>query len=381
MPETFDYIVLGAGGFGSSVLYHLARRGARAVAIERFGVAHDRGSSHGETRIIRKAYFEHPNYVPLLLRAYELWEKLEAESGKTLYRDVGLVVGGTPDSTVITGAMKAATLHGLSVEQLTSQSARKRFPAYAVPEDYSVVYEAEAGYLFVEDCVRTALELAQRRGGELRTEETVLDWKSDGQKVRVRTNRGEYEASGLVITAGAWAANALSELQLPLQVLRKVLLWFETPQPQFDASAGNPCFFFETPGGEFYGFPRIDGLVKMAQHSGGQPVANPLDLDRELHSADVAPVSEFIGQLMPQIPKIPKRHATCMYTQTPDSHFIVDLHPRYPNVAIGAGFSGHGFKFTSSIGEALANLAVEGRADQSLDFLSLARPALKKRPE
>ncbi len=376
MSTTFDYIVLGTGGFGSSAVYHLARRGARVLGLEQFGRAHDQGSSHGETRVIRKAYFEHADYVPLLMRAYELWRQLEQDCRRPLYHEVGLVLGGLPDSEVITGAEIAASRHELTIENLTAAEARQRFPAYAIPEEFVAVYEPEAGYLEVEACVEAHLSAAEAAGAALQLDEPVQSWDTDGRTVRVRTAKTDYEAAGLVITAGAWSGKLLAELNIPLTILRKVLLWYATPQTVYDVQEGNPCFFFETDGGEFYGFPRINGMVKMAEHSGGDVVASPESLDRELRSDDQIPVTRFINALMPGLPDQPAKHGVCMYTKTPDSHFIVDHHPEHCNVVLGAGFSGHGFKFTSSIGEALADLAADGRTDLPIGFLSLSRPSL-----
>ncbi|TWU11314.1 Monomeric sarcosine oxidase [Symmachiella macrocystis] len=377
MSATFDFIVLGAGGFGSSAIYHLSKRGARVLGLERFGVAHDRGSSHGETRVIRKAYFEHSDYVPLLLRAYELWRELEAECGEDLYHEVGLVIGGMQDSDVVTGAKIAVAKHALTIESLTAAEGRKRFPTYNFPEEFSVVYEPEAGYLDVEACVRAHLDAAVKYGADLHVNETVIDWRIEGPGVRVRTDRGEYAAGGLIISAGAWSRPLLADLNVPLEVLRKVLLWYETPAQKFDVAAGNPCFFFETAGGEFYGFPRINGRVKLAEHTGGETVADPLLVDRSLRKADTVGPGEFIAKFMPDLPTRAAQHVVCMYTKTPDSHFIVDRHPEHDNVVIGAGFSGHGFKFTSSIGEVLADLVDQKRAALPIEFLSLGREALR----
>lgn len=377
MSATYDFIVLGAGGFGSSAFYHLAKRGARVLGLEQFDAVHDRGSSHGETRVIRKAYFEHPDYVPLLQRAYDLWRELEAESGRTLYHEVGLTLGGLPGSGVITGAKIAAERHNLRLEALTTTEAAERFPAYRIPQEFAVLYEPEAGYLEVESCVQAHLDAAVNLGAELHVNETVVDWRVVGPNVRVRTDRGEYSAGGLIVAAGAWSRPLLADLDVPLEVLRKGLLWYETSAKKFDTAAGNPCFFFETAGGEFYGFPRINGRVKLAEHTGGETVADPLLVDRSLRTADIVGPSEFIAKFMPDLPTRAVQHAFCMYTKTPDSHFIVDRHPEHDNVVIGAGFSGHGFKFTSSIGEVLADLVDQKRAALPIEFLSLGREALR----
>ena len=384
MTKHFDCIVLGVGGFGSGALYHLARRGARVLGIERFTVAHDRGSSHGETRIIRKAYFEHPDYVPLLHRAYALWQELESETGHQLMHTVGLFIAGSPECESVAGTLHAAALHKLPLERLEPAEARERFPGYRFNDDFSVVLEPDAGYLEVENCVAAHVAAAVANGAALRTNETVVDWESDGRRVVVKTETGEYSAASLIITAGPWASQVLGARLFGkggslLRVVRKPVFWFAADDT-YDVSRGNSTFFFETPGsletpgGQFYGFPRIDGrTIKMAEHTGGETVADPLTVDRTHHAADLARVSEFLKEFMPAIEPLPVRHSVCMYTKTPDSHFCIDQHPEWDNVVIGAGFSGHGFKFTTVLGEALADLALAGRTNLPVRFLSVRR--------
>lgn len=379
MTENFDCIVLGVGGFGSGALYHLARRGVRVLGIEQFGVAHDRGSSHGQTRIIRKAYFEHPDYVPLLHRAYDLWHELESETGRQLMHSVGLFIAGSPDCESVAGTLHAAALHNLPLEQLDPVRARQRFPGYRFRDDFKVVFEPDAGYLEVEQCVAAHVSAATARSAQLRTNEQVTGWQSDGRRVVVKTARGEYSAASLVITAGPWAAQVLGSCGSVLRVVRKPVFWFAADDT-CDVSQGNSTFFFETPGslatpgGQFYGFPRLDGAtIKVAEHTGGETVADPLIVDRTQHAADLARVSEFLKEFMPAIEPTPVRHSVCMYTKTPDSHFCIDRHPEWSNVVIGAGFSGHGFKFTTVLGEALADLALSGQTNLPVGFLSVKR--------
>lgn len=377
MAEVFDVIVLGTGGFGSGAAYHLARRGLRVLGLDRFGPAHDRGSSHGETRIIRKAYFEHPDYVPLLLQAYDLWADLEAESQQQLFWKCGLMLAGLPDSEAISGARLSASQHGLNIENLTASAATNRWPGFQVPDEFDAVFEPDAGFLKVEDCVRTHLDGATAHGATLLFDEPVVSWSSTGREVRVRTTTREFVAASLVITAGSWAASVLADLKLPLQILRKPVFWFETTSPAYNLGASMPTFYFEMPptgGWTFYGFPSLDGRVlKVAQHSGGEIVADPLLVDRELHDADVRPIANFLRTCLPGVRPQPARHSTCLYTVTPDRHFIVDRHPEFPNVVIGCGFSGHGFKFTSVLGSAFADLATTDHTDLPIHFLSLKR--------
>ena len=383
MADVFDVFVLGLGGFGSGAAYHLARRGLRVLGLDRFGPAHDRGSSHGETRIIRKAYFEHPDYVPLLLRAYDLWADLEAESQQQLFWKCGLMLAGLPDSEAISGARLSAHQHGLTIENLSASAATQRWPGFRVPEHFDVVFEPDAGFLKVEDCVRRHLDRATARGATLLFDEPVVSWSSTGHEVRVQTASREFVAASLVITAGSWAAAVLSDLKLPLQVLRKPVFWHETTSAACNLNAGMPTFYFEMPSNvehisnvpqTFYGFPSLDGQVlKVAEHSGGNVVADPLLVDRQLHDSDVQPVSEFLQACLPSVRSQPAKHSVCLYTVTPDRHFVVDRHPTFPNVAIGCGFSGHGFKFTTVLGKALAELATDGRTDLPIEFLSLNR--------
>lgn len=380
MSRRYDCIVLGVGGFGSGALYHLARRGVRVLGIERFGVAHDRGSSHGETRIIRQAYFEHPDYVPLLRRAYELWRELEGETGRSLMRLCGLMLAGPPDGEAVSGAKLAARLHQLDIESVSPADAARRFSGFRIPDDFEVVFEAEAGYLRVEDCVRAHVERAVAHGAALRTEEAVLEWTSDGESARVRTDRGEYEGARLIITAGAWAARLLAEIDVPLTVLRKPAFWHPVTGPVYNEDRGAPAFYFEMPAGAFYGFPSLDGrTVKLAEHTGGEPVADPDRLNRGTGESDHEPVRGFVEQVMPALDPRPVRSSVCLYTMSPDGHFLVDRHPRHANVVFGAGFSGHGFKFTSVLGEALADLALEGRTRLPVRFLRIDREGLRQR--
>jgi sarcosine oxidase len=376
MGDRVDVVVLGVGGFGSACLAHLARRGVSVLGLDAFLPGHDRGSSHGDTRIIRQAYYEHPDYVPLLRRACELWRELESESGRTLMNLCGLALAGPPDSEELSGCRLAAKLHGVELENLSPQDTAERLPGFRIPDGFEVVYEAPAGFLFVEDCVRSHVDRAVQAGAQLRIGERIAGWSSDGRTVTVKTESDTIEASSLIVTAGAWASELLAGVsKVPsLQVLRKVLLWHPVRTQDYSIEQRGCGFLFDMPHGVFYGFPSLDGkTLKLGEHTGGQVVVDPLKLDRQLLPSDVAPVSEFVRTVMPSLDPQPSRHATCMYTMSPDKHFIVDRHPEFSNVVFGAGFSGHGFKFTPVIGEALADLALDGTTELPIDFLGLSR--------
>lgn len=371
MSATYDVLVIGVGGMGSAAAYALARRGVRVLGLEQFGPAHGAGSSHGETRIIRTAYFEHPDYVPLLRRSYDLWRELEAESGRSLYDAVGLFLNGRVQAEAIAGTLRAAQEHALSLETLTTAEARRRFPGFAFDADACTVYERDAGRLLVEACVASHIERARAHGAELRFRETVVQWSAERHGVRVLTDRGVYTGERLVFTAGAWTLGLLRAIGVPLNVRRKVQLWF----PASDASyRDSPCFYFEEPHGSFYGIPDRDGaLVKVAEHTGGDAVDDPALVERKLLLSDVERVAEFVALRLPQADSRPVRHSVCLYTMSPDGHFLVDRHPEHERVAFAAGFSGHGFKFAGVIGEALADLALDGRTDLPVNFLRCDR--------
>ncbi len=372
--QTFDCIVLGLGGMGSAAAAQLAARGARVLGLEQYGPAHARGSSHGETRIIRKAYFEHPDYVPLLERAYQLWAELEQAVATALIVRTGLLLAGAPSGAVVTGVRRARDIHRLRIDELDADERRRRFPDFFIADENAALFEADAGYLAVERCVQAALTRAARDGADLRFDEAALEWSAAASDVRVRTARGTYAAARLVICGGAWAGALLAREGLPLRVLRKMQLWFGCDEGVLDPARGAPAFCYETPAGFYYGFPAIEpGVVKIARHDGGAVVADPAQLDGVLHPEDVAPVRRFLERHLPAVRPTPLRHSACMYTMTPDQHFIIDRVRDAPQVLYAAGFSGHGFKFCPVIGAALADLAMMGATALPIDFLRAVR--------
>jgi sarcosine oxidase len=375
----YDAIVLGTGGVGSATLFHLAGRGARVLGIDRFAPGHDRGSSHGQSRLIRQAYYEHPNYVPLVLRAFELWHGLEQLSGETLFHQVGLLQIGPAAGEVLRGVRASARLHGLEIEELSARESAARFPGFRVPETCEAIFERRAGYLLAERCVPAHAAQATRLGAELHDGETILAWRAEGAGVVVETNRARYAADRLIVCAGAWAGQLLSELHVPFQVRRKPLYWWRTRGETYQALRGCPGFLYDLPRGCFYGVPQIDPSgVKVAEHTGGSVVKDPLAVDRQVDLADQQRVAAFVGEYLSDATTDCADHTVCMYTMTPDSHFVVDRHPQHPQVAFAAGLSGHGFKFTCVLGEALAQLTLDGRTELPIEFLSVSRAGLQQ---
>jgi sarcosine oxidase len=372
---TYDVVILGTGGVGSAAAYHLARRGAQVLGIDRFQGGHDRGSSHGETRIIRQAYFEHPDYVPLLLRAYELWRELEQQAGVDLLHQVGLLQIGPPEGTVVRGVVASARQHGLDVQQYLPDEIHRRWPGFRVPNGYVGVYEAAAGYLRVERCVLSHLAAAKAYGAEFRFGSAVCLRRFEHGGVTIGTENGDtFHARKLIVAAGPWSHVLLSELHVALEPRRKHVYWFPTRSDVYHQDRGCPTFLYELPRGVFYGVPQIDELgLKAAEHSGGQTVADPLNDPRELDPIDLARVEGFLTEHLPQVGTPFTRRSVCYYTMSPDEHFIVDQHPFYAEQLVVAGLSGHGFKFTSVLGEALADLALTGKTSLPIGFLRLDR--------
>ncbi|GAA3398216.1 N-methyl-L-tryptophan oxidase [Cryptosporangium minutisporangium] len=372
-----DVIVLGLGGMGSAAAHHLAARGQRVLGLEQFGPAHARGSSHGGSRIIRQSYFEDPAYVPLLLRAYELWEDLERTSGADLLTLTGGLYLGPAESTTVAGSLAAAREWGLPHQVLDAAAIRSRFPTLRPRDDEVGLYEDRAGFVRPEASVAAQLAVAGRLGAELHFEEPVLDWSANGGGVAVTTARGTYTAGHLVVSPGAWAPRVLADLGLPLRVERQVQYWFQPVggvEPYLPER--HPIYIWEDRSGvQTYGFPSIDGPdggVKIAFFRKGTD-ADPDTLDREVHTEEIAAMAERSGRDLPTLPGTFLRGAACMYTTTPDEHFVIAPHPEHPRVTVACGFSGHGFKFVPVVGEVLADLAIDGTTRHPIALFDPAR--------
>lgn len=372
--QRFDVIVLGLGGMGAATACEVARRGQRTLGLEQFSLLHDRGSSHGQTRVIRQAYYEHPDYVPLLRRAYDKWYELEQLSGMRLFVECGVLSLSPPGGEIAAGVTRAAEQHGIDVEPLTAHDVRQRFPEFRIPEDTQGVFEPHAGYLHIEDCWKAHLDAARAAGAALHSHERVVRWQDTGSSVEVETTCGRYEAGSLIITAGPWAGEVLGQLGLPLCVLRKPLLWFEVVEPHRLRRDRFPIYMIETAHGLYYGFPVRDSMGhKLARHDAGLLVTDPLQLDRSQLLEDETDCRRFLETYLPAAAGRLNHHAVCMYTVTPDRHFILDVHPESPRVVIGAGFSGHGYKFASVIGEVLADLSERGKSSLPIGRFQLSR--------
>ncbi len=379
MPPHHDVIVAGLGAMGSQALAACARRGLRAAGFDRFDPPHDLGSSHGRSRIIREAYFEDPIYVPLVQRAYELWERIERESGETLYHRTGGLCYGPPDGALVAGARRSARLHGLPYEELDARELRRRHPAFVVEDAWTGITEPRAGWLAPERAIAAALAEARRGRAAIHPHEPVLGWEQSGDHVVVRTGRGTYEAGQLIISAGMWAKDLLASLRLPLVVQRNVLYWFAAAR---DADAFSPARFpvflgDVGPGTMLYGFPDAGEGVKVALHHHG-PLVEPATVDRDVHANEIEHFRGLLAHWIPAANGPLRATAVCTYTNAPDEHFILDRHPEADRVLVASPCSGHGFKFSPAIGELLAELVAGVPTRFDLSPFSVTRAALRR---
>lgn len=374
MSKRYEVIVVGVGGMGSAAAYHLASRGVDTLGIERFDIPHKQGSSHGVTRIIREGQYEDPEYVPLARRSYELWRELEAETGRDLLYVTGGVDAGPPDGDVVPNSKVSCRAHDIDHEVLSGAEVNERFPGYDIPDDHRAVYQPESGFLVPEQCIIAHVEAAQAHGAQIRARETVTDVTEEADGVRVTTDRGTYRADEAIVTAGAWAREFLPSLAERLAPVRQVLAWLQpTDPPQFDPDVF-PVFIHETETERFYGFPQFDVPgFKFARFNHFDEEVDPDAMPREPRREDEEMLRAYAERYFPTGVGPTMRLSTCLFTNTPDGHFVVDAAPDRSHVTVGAGFSGHGFKFASTIGETLADLALEGRTKREVDLFAADR--------
>jgi sarcosine oxidase len=370
----YDVIVLGLGGMGTAAAAELARRGRRVLGLEQFAPAHDQGSSHGHTRVIRTAYYEHPAYVPLVRRAFQLWHELEQRTGKHLLTACPCLSIGRPGGDLIDGVRRAAVEHSLPVENLGQADLTRRYPPFRFDDSYVGLLEKEAGFLYVERCVKAAAAEAVAHGATLRWAEPAREWHATGGGVIVRTDQDTYRAGRLMMTAGPWAKSLLGDAGSNLTVMRQTPFWLAPPDPRPFARDRFPIFLADTPAGTFYGLPAIDQRgIKVAQHYGAPELPGPDAVKRTVTEEDEIPIRTFVREHLPAA-NGPHTHASvCLYTLTPDRHFVIDVHPEFGNVAIAAGFSGHGFKFAPVVGELLADLVDTGKANDLGQLFRIGR--------
>lgn len=372
---TYDVCVVGLGGIGSAILAHCAARGARVIGLEQFARGHDLGASSGRTRMIRKAYFEDPAYVPLVSRAYELWHALERDAGEELLRKTGLLAVGRETSEIIAGTRRAAREHNLPLESLTAQEVRRRYPMLQLQQDEVAIFEPDGGVLQPERAIAAHLALAERHGAVTRFNIAMTGWTARGEGFDVLLDDGSpVSARTLILALGPWVQRTLRELGVPIRVQRNVQAWFAPATDEY-AAARFPAFLVDRVGlpAPLYGFPDFGDGVKAAFHGFGD-LTDAQQINREInHATDIAPLARAMDAWMSNAATKLLAAKACMYSLTPDEHFIIDRHPEHDRLILCGGFSGHGFKFAPVIGEIAADLALDGRTQHPIDFLSLRR--------
>lgn len=382
----YDVIVSGVGSMGAAACYYLAQKNIKVLGIDQFDIPHEQGSHAGQSRIIRKAYFENADYIPLLKRAYENWKRLESQSGAKIYYQTGLLYHGKPDHPIISGTKDSAALYDIELDPLDARETKSRFPQFRIPNDFISFIEPDAGFVTAERSVLTYKSESLKMGATIKTNEKVIEWKKGPDGFKLTTDKDIYFCRKLIITAGAWAGKLIPELKADLRVTRQTLAWIK-PKDESSFTLGNfPCWLVapNDKGGIYYGFPILplsefggpDGL-KIAHHY-PHATADPDNVDRNITAHDEEEIRGILRDYFTMTDIEIAGWKTCLYTNTRDEDFIIDFLPGYDkDVAIACGFSGHGFKFVSVVGEILADLAAEGKTDMPIDFLRLDRDRLK----
>ncbi|MDN4492830.1 N-methyl-L-tryptophan oxidase [Ureibacillus aquaedulcis] len=371
----YDVIVVGAGSMGMAAGYYLSLTGKKVLLLDSHNPPHDKGSHHGETRIIRHAYGEGEEYVPLALKAQELWHELEKETGSRFFLNTGVLNVGKETSSSIKNIISSSKRFSIPIEIMSADEIEDRWPGITVPSDFIGCYEPTSGVLRCEECIEAYRELAKLNGATILTNSRVTSITAKAGSVEVSTDSDSFTAHSLILTAGAWSNQLLSmlDLELPLNPVRKTFAWFDVDEEIYGENFF-PAFAFDTPNGLYYGFPSIQKAgLKVGRHDGGATINPDKAMTRfgeEL--GDQEDLTQFLTSFMPTTENL-MYGKTCTYTLTPDEDFIVDLHPKYPNIAIAAGFSGHGFKFSSVIGKILSELIINRRTNENIDHFAIER--------
>jgi sarcosine oxidase len=381
--KRYDIIVIGVGSMGSAACYWLAKRGYKVLGLEQFEIPHEQGSHAGQSRIIRKAYFEHPDYVPLLQRAYYNWQQLEKQTGTQVYFKTGLLYHGPARHEMMKGVRDAASLYDIEINHLTRQQTESKFSQFKILPALENIYERDAGFIQPEKAVALYKSEAVKTGADIRTKETVLEWTKENGGIKVITDKNIYYTKKLIITAGAWAGKMIPGLNTSLKITRQIIVWVKPTDGKMFMPGRFPCWMVadDKREGVLYGFPYLakekfgepDGM-KFALHYAADET-NPDHIDRNITKKETDDLIQQVAEYIPAVADAALVVAkTCLYTNSADENFIIDHLPGYDkDVTIACGFSGHGFKFVSVVGEILADLAMNGKTSLPIDFLSLKR--------
>ncbi len=380
MSNVYDVIVIGIGGMGSAVCQYASQAGLRVLGLEQFKIGHPYGSSHGQTRAIRKAYFEKPDYVPLCNRAIELWQNIEAQSQKQLLNLCGVAMYlPHAEGKIKDGLLQSASQYNIPIESLTIQEASKRWPLFHAEDNSEIFHEPEAGYLHVESCVRTMSKLAKSKGAHLLENTAVTDWQSNNNSVFVKTKLNTYTAKYLVITGGAWNTELLKSLNLRLSVHEVLTGWYPPQKHIMLGHDAAPVWLTELDNEIYYGFPMLDPRgMKIAKHTPGKRISNLSHITRTHSESEEIELGRHASRFIPTLSYIPTETQTCLYTMTPDEDFIVDRFPNTEHVIFAAGFSGHGFKFAPVMGEHITALITQSAQQVDCSFLKLRKSVVRE---
>jgi sarcosine oxidase len=374
LVQKFDCIVIGIGGMGSATVHNLAKRGQKVLGLEKFDIPHAEGSSHGVNRIIRLAYYEHTSYVPLLRRAYEMWSEIETIAGEQILYKTGSIDTAPSGHEVFEGSLESCLVHDLPHEVLDHKQMNDRFPGYHMPPGHMGLLQQDGGFVLSERSIVAYVNAAITEGAEIRARESMVKWESEGEGVRVFTDRGEYTADRLVVTAGAWASGILPSLEKIAIPERQVLAWLQPEDPSLFTPDVFPVFnaYFEE--GRYYGFP-VFGIpgFKIGRYHHLEEYVDPNVNSSVVTAEDEEILRSATARYFPKANGTVMTLKTCMFTNTPDDHFIIDLVPGFPQVSVAVGFSGHGFKFASVVGEILGDLALDGKTNHNIDLLRIDR--------
>lgn len=379
MSSSYDAIVIGVGSMGSAACYYLSKRGYKVLGLEQFNIGHEFGSHAGQSRIIRKAYFENSAYVPLLHRAYENWHALEEETATQLYFRTGLVYFGDPHHPLMEGVKESASLYNVTLERISEGNLP--FGTFELPKQFETLWEPDAGFVTPERAIQLYVQQALSNGARIYTDEKVREWKKDGTGMTVITDKQKYHSKKLIITVGAWAKKMMPSLSNKLKITRQFVAWIRPRQWDKFTFGNFPCWMIadDKKPGCYYGFPIVPGDfggppgLKLAHHYPARET-DPDNVDRYIHKDDEADLKYVLDKYLPGVFESFASYKICLYANSPDEDFIIDHLPDFDkNVAVACGFSGHGFKFSSVVGEILADLAIEGTTKLPIDFLSVKR--------
>ncbi len=377
----FDVIVVGVGSMGAATCFSLASRGVKVLGLEQFDLVHENGSHAGQSRMVRKAYFEHPDYVPLLEKTYALWSDLEEMAGKKLFHKTGIFYAGPKKNELLEGVKLSAQKYDIPLEHLNEKDCAKRFPSFKLPHDYEYLLEPDAGYVIPEEVVKRYCDLAISKGATILENQRVESWTDVNNTVTLKTRTTTYTAKKIIFTAGGFTQRLLPFLKTRLVTRRQVICWFQPKNPAWFTSEKFPCFLYTTPDlpASFYGFPMLplgngSGLmgIKIGYHAPGDAI-DPYELHNFDREKESKMIKEFMSVYIPEGFQTVQTVKSCIYTYSDDGDFILENHREHKNVSLACGFSGHGFKFAPLVGEILADLSLEGKTDNPIAFLSSDR--------